>query len=130
MIQFYKNLNRQTLEIQVADTANWINVSPPFQQQEIDDLSEKLAIPHDFLMDTIDIEERACYEHEDGVRLIIIKTPVENKSLNESDAFFITIPIAVIITERSQVVTVNSFENVAIRRFLGTFAKRHPERPN
>jgi magnesium transporter len=130
MIQFYKNLNRQTLEIEVADTANWINVSPPFKQQEIDALSEQLSIPHDFLTDTLDIEERARYEQEDGSRLIILKTPVENKSLNESDAFFITIPIAVIITERSQVVTVNSFENVAIRRFLTTFAKRHPERPN
>ena len=130
MIQFYKNINRQTLEIEQAETANWINVSPPFQSQEIDDLSEKLSIPHDFLTDTLDIEERARYELEDGVKLLILKTPVENKSLNESDAFYITIPIAIIITERSQVVTVNSFENVAIRRFLTTFAKRHPERPN
>ena len=130
MIQFYKNINRQTLEIEQAETANWINVSPPFQSQEIDDLSEKLSIPHDFLTDTLDIEERARYELEDGVKLLILKTPVENKSLNESDAYYITIPIAIIITERSQVVTVNSFENVAIRRFLTTFAKRHPERPN
>ena len=129
MIQFYKNLNRQTLEIEQAETANWINVSPPFQTQEIDNLSEKLSIPHDFLTDTLDIEERARYELEDGVKLLILKTPVENKSLNESDAYYITIPIAIIITERSQVVTVNSFENVAIRRFLTTFAKRHPERP-
>ncbi len=130
MIQFYKNLNRQTLEIEQAETANWINVSPPFQPKEIDDLSAKLAIPHDFLTDTLDIEERARYELEDGVKLLILKTPVENKSLNESDAYYITIPIAIIITERSQVVTVNSFENVAIRRFLTSFAKRHPERPN
>jgi magnesium transporter len=130
MIQFFKNLNRQTLEIEQAETANWINVSPPFQPKEIDDLSQRLAIPHDFLTDTLDIEERARYELEDGVKLLILKTPVENKSLNESDAYYITIPIAIIITERSQVVTVNSFENVAIRRFLTTFAKRHPERPN
>ncbi len=130
MIQFYKNLNRQTLEIDLPDMANWINVSPPFQPKEIDDLSEKLNIPHDFLTDTLDIEERARYELEDDVKLLILKTPVENKSLNESDAYYITIPIAIIITERSQVVTVNSFENDAIRRFLTTFAKRHPERPN
>ena len=130
MIQSYKNLNRQTLEVEQPDGANWVNVSPPFQTEEIDNLSRKLAIPRDFLTDTLDIEERSRYELEDGVKLIILKTPVENKSLNESDAFFITIPIAIIITEKSQVVTVNSFENVAIRRFLTTFAKRHPERPN
>jgi magnesium transporter len=130
MIQFYKNLNRQTLEIDQAEGANWINVTPPFQENEIDKLSESLNIPRDFLTDTLDIEERARYEIEDGVKLLILKTPVENKSLNESDAYYITIPIAIIMTGHNQVITVNSFENVAIRRFLTTFAKRHPERPN
>lgn len=130
MVQSFRNINRQTLEIEEPDTANWVNVSPPFQAEEIDKLSRRLNIPSDFLTDTLDIEERARFEVDEGVKLIILKTPVENKSLNESDAYYITIPIAVIITEKSQVVTVNSFENVAIRRFLTTFAKRHPERPN
>jgi len=130
MVQYFKNLNRQTLEVHGPDGANWINVTPPFQENEIDNLSQALSIPRDLLTDTLDIEERARYEIEDGVKLIILKTPVENKSLNESDADYVTIPISIIITERSQVVTVNSFENVAIRRFLNTFAKRHPERPN
>lgn len=130
MIQYFKNINRQTLEIQQSEGANWINVTPPFQENEIDKLSEIMLIPRDLLTDTLDIEERARYEEEDGVRLIILKTPVENKSLNESDADYVTIPISIIITERNQVITVNSFENVAIRRFLNTFAKRHPERPN
>ncbi len=130
MIQAYKNLNRQTLEVETPEGANWVNVSPPFAPGELDGLSKSLRIPRDFLNDTLDIEERSRYEEEDEVKLIILKTPVENKSLNESDAYFITIPVAIIITDRSQVVTVNSFENVAIRRFLTTFAKRHPERPN
>lgn len=130
MIQYFKNINRQTLEIQQSEGANWINVTPPFQENEIDKLSETMSIPRDLLTDTLDIEERARYEEEDGVKLVILKTPVENKSLNESDADYVTIPISIIITERHQVITVNSFENVAIRRFLNTFAKRHPERPN
>jgi magnesium transporter len=130
VVQSFRNINRQTLEIDEPDTANWVNVSPPFQAEEIDKLSRRLNIPSDFLTDTLDIEERARFEVYEGVKLIILKTPVENKSLNESDAYYITIPVAVIITEKSQVVTVNSFENVAIRRFLSTFAKRHPERPN
>ncbi|MEI8278139.1 MAG: magnesium transporter CorA family protein [Bacteroidota bacterium] len=130
MVQFYKNINKKTLEIEQAEGANWINVTPPFNESEIDNLSSALNIPHDFLTDSLDIEERARYEMEDGVKLIVLKTPVENKSLNESDADYITIPISIIITQHSQVVTVNSFENVAIRRFLTTFAKRHPERPN
>jgi magnesium transporter len=130
MVQYFKNINRQTLEIDKPEGANWINVTPPFQEKEIDNLSENLDIPRDFLTDTLDIEERARYEIDEGVKLIVLKTPVENKSLNESDAFYVTIPISIIITERNQVITVNSFENVAIRRFLSSFAKRHPERPN
>lgn len=130
MVQYFKNINQQTLEIDSAEGANWINVTPPFQENEIDNLSLTLNIPRDLLTDTLDIEERARYESEDGVKLIILKTPVENKSLNESDADYVTIPISIIITERNQVITVNSFENVAIRRFLNSFAKRHPERPN
>lgn len=130
MVQYFKNTNRQTEEVATPDGANWINVTPPFQENEINNLSKNLNIPRDLLTDTLDIEERARYELEDGVKLVVIKTPVENKSLNESDADYVTIPIFVIITERNQVITVNSFENVAIRRFLNTFAKRHPERPN
>lgn len=130
MVQYFKNINRQTLEIAQPEGANWINVTPPFQHTEIDNLSTNLDIPRDFLTDTLDIEERARYEIDEGVKLIVLKTPVENKSLNESDAYFITIPISIILTERNQVITVNSFENEAIRRFLNTFAKRHPERPN
>lgn len=130
MVQYFKNVNRETLEITQPEGANWINVTPPFQENEIDNLSRSLGIVRDFLIDTLDIEERARYESDEGVKLIVLKTPVENKSLNESDAYYVTIPISIIITERHQVVTVNSFENVAIRRFLNTFAKRHPERPN
>jgi len=126
MVQFYKNINRQTLEIQQPDGANWINVTPPFQENEIDNLSVSLDIPRDFLTDTLDIEERARYEVEDGVKLVILKTPVENKSLNESDAYYITIPICIILTH-NQIVTVNSFENGAIKKFLNTFQNRHPD---
>jgi magnesium transporter len=130
MLQYYKNIGGKTLEIDEPIGANWINVSPPFKDNEIDNLSQALNIPRDFLTDTRDIEERSRYETEDGIKLIIIKTPVENKSLNDSDADYITIPIAVIITDKNQIITVNSFDNVAIHRFLATFPKRHPERPN
>ncbi|MBS1588467.1 MAG: magnesium transporter CorA family protein [Bacteroidetes bacterium] len=130
MVQYYKNINRQTLEIDKPEGANWINVTPPFQENEIENLSQHLNIPRDFLTDTLDIEERARYEMDEGVKLIVLKTPIENNSVNESDAYYVTIPISIIITERHQVVTVNSFENVAIHRFLNSFAKQHPERPN
>jgi magnesium transporter len=91
------------------------------------ELSETLEIPIEFLRDSLDIDERPRYELEDNVRFIVIKTPTENNSFNDSDAFYITIPICIILTH-NQIVTVNSFDNGAIKKFLHTFEKRHPDK--
>jgi len=91
------------------------------------ELSETLEIPIQFLRDSLDIDERPRYELEDNVRFIVIKTPTENNSFNDSDAFYITIPICIILTH-NQIVTVNSFDNGAIKKFLHTFEKRHPDK--
>jgi magnesium transporter len=86
-----------------------------------------LEIPIEFLRDSLDIDERPRYEIDDNVRFIVIKTPAENNSFNDSDAFYITIPICIILTHH-QIVTVNSFDNGAIKKFLSTFQKRHPDK--
>ena len=102
---------------------------PPLKQEEFSELSNGLDIPLDFLTDSLDIDERTRFEEEDNVKLIVIKTPTENNSFNESDAYYITIPICIILTH-NQIVTVNSFENAAIKKFLSTFQNRHPDNRN
>ena len=129
MIQFFKNINHQTVEIESPENGTWVNILPPLKQQEFSNLSEALDIPLDFLTDSLDIDERARFEEEDNVKLIVIKTPTENNSFNESDAYYITIPICIILTH-NQIVTVNSFENGAIKKFLNTFQNRHPDKKN
>ncbi len=89
-----------------------------------------MEIPIDFLKDSLDIDERSRYEEEDNTRLIVIKTPTENNSFNESDAFYITIPICIILTNQQKIVTVNSFENAAIKKFLNSFQNRKPDKLN
>ena len=130
MIQYFQNINQQTVEIDKPDNGTtWVNVLPPLKQEEFSRLSETLNIPVDFLTDSLDIDERSRFEEEDNVKLIVIKTPTENNSFNESDAYYITIPICIILTH-NQIVTVNSFENGAIKKFLNTFQKRHPDKKN
>lgn len=102
---------------------------PPLRQEEFSELSEGLEIPIDFLTDSLDIDERSRFEKEDNVRLIVIKTPTENNSFNESDAYYITIPICIILTH-NQILTVNSFENTAIKKFLNTFQNRNADKKN
>ena len=129
MIQYFKNTDQQTIAIDRPDSAVWVNVLPPLKQEEFSELSETMNIPLDFLKDSLDIDERSRYEVDDHVKLIVIKTPTENNSFNLSDAFYITIPICIILTH-GQIVTVNSFENEAIKKFLNTFQHRNPARMN
>jgi magnesium transporter len=127
MIQYFKIIDQQTIAIDKPETGSWVNVLPPLKQEEFTELSETLEIPVDFLKDSLDIDERSRYDIDGNVKLIVIKTPTENNSFNESDAFYITIPICIILTH-NQIVTVNSFENEAIKKFLNSFQNRHPDK--
>src|SRR5436190_4491413 len=127
MIQYFKNINQQTVAIDGPENGAWVNVVPPLKQEEFSELSSSLEIPIDFLTDSLDIDERSRFEEDDNVKLIVIKTPTENNSFNESDAYYITIPICIILTH-NQIVTVNSFDNPAIKKFLNTFQNRQSDK--
>lgn len=129
MVQYFRNSNHRTIEVDKPQEAAWINVLPPLRQEEFSDLSDELDIPIDFLTDSLDIDERSRFEKEGQVRLIVLKTPTENNSFNDSDAYYITIPICIILTH-NQILTVNSFENTAIKKFLNTFQNRSADRKN
>ncbi|MBS1743617.1 MAG: magnesium transporter CorA family protein [Bacteroidetes bacterium] len=129
MIQYFKIVDQHTIAVDKPETGTWVNILPPLKQEEFSELSKTLSIPLDFLKDSLDIDERSRFEAEDNVKLVVIKTPTENNSFNDSDAFYITIPICIILTGQ-QVVTVNSFENAAIKKFLNSFKNRRPDKPN
>lgn len=129
MIQHFKNIDHKTVAITKAENGSWVNIIPPLKQEEFSELSQSLDIPLDFLTDSLDIDERSRFEEEDNVKLVVIKTPTENNSFNESDAYYITIPICIILTH-NQIVTVNSFDNGAIKKFLSTFQNRSPDKKN
>jgi magnesium transporter len=126
MIQYFKIINQQTIEIDKLENGTWVNLVPPFKEEEFIELSNALTIPIEFLRDSLDIDERPRFELYDNTKFIIIKTPTENNSFNDSDAFYITIPICIILTNH-QIVTVNSFDNGAIKKFLNSFQRRNPE---
>ena len=129
MINSFKIEEHKTIAVDKPAAGTWVNVLPPLKQEEFSELSIALDIPLDFLKDSLDIDERSRYEIDDQTKLIVIKTPTENNSFNESDAFYVTIPICIILTSR-QIVTVNSFENEAIKKFLNSFQNRRPDKMN
>ncbi len=129
MINSFRIEEHKTVAVDKPAAGTWVNVLPPLKQEEFTELSNALDIPIDFLKDSLDIDERSRYEIEDTTKLIVIKTPTENNSFNESDAFYITIPICIILTN-NQIVTVNSFENEAIKKFLNSFQNRRADKMN
>ncbi len=129
MVQYFKNINNETTEIDKPENNIWVNLAPPFKEEEFAELGEELKIPVEFLKDSLDIDERPRYEEEDNVKFIVIKTPAEHSSFNEIDALYITIPICIILTP-GQIITVNSFDNSEIKKFLNSFQKKRPDTPN
>lgn len=117
MVQYYIKQDKQLVEVQSLFDCCWVNISPPFNQEELEYIAQELEIPLDFLTDSLDIDERSRYEREDDIRLIVINTPVLNNIESENSAIYITVPIGIILTAE-HIITITAFENPVLQRFL------------
>lgn len=117
MIQYIDKNNGLVKEVFGANEASWINVFPPFEHKELDQLAKTLDIPLDFLTDSIDVDERSRFEKEDDNILILINSPMLNDEGKDSEAIYITIPIGIILTPM-HIVTICSDENPILDKFL------------
>lgn len=127
MIKYYAKQNRTLVELDDMHSACWVNISPPFNQEELEYLAQELDIPLDFLTDSLDIDERSRYEREDDVRLIVLNTPVLNTMETSNTAIYITVPIGIILTT-DFIITITAYENPVLKRFLeGRIKNFQPE---
>lgn len=117
MVKFYAKQNKQIIEKEDLFSACWVNISPPFNQDELEYLAQELDIPLDFLTDSLDIDERSRYEREDDLRLIVLNTPILNTVENANSSIYITAPIGIILTP-DHIVTIAAFENAILKRFI------------
>ncbi len=116
MISYYRKYNGVLEEVDVT-RAQWVHVTSPLDNSELEFLAESEDVPLDFLIDSLDIDERSRYEREDEVRLIVINAPIINSDEQESDAFYITAPIGIILRE-GRILTITSEESLVIEKFL------------
>lgn len=117
MIAYYTKKEGKLREIDTPELGCWINIMPPFSQEELDEVSRDFEIPLDFLTDSLDIDERSRYDREDNVRHIVLNSPMHNESsLSSSNAFYVTVPIGIILTA-DHTVTITSFENTILEPF-------------
>ena len=117
MIRYYTKEDRTLRELEEPEIGCWVNISPPFSHEELEELSLQFDIPLDFLTDSLDIDERSRYEREDDIRLIVVNTPILNEIEEENDAIYITVPIGIILTP-DQLITITAYENPVLQLFL------------
>lgn len=122
MIRYYSKLDGRVAEIAEPEVSCWVNISPPFTHEELEELAIRFDIPLDFLTDSLDIDERSRYEREEDVRLIVVNTPIVNETSEDNSATYITVPIGIILTIE-HILTITSFENPVLQLFLDNKVK-------
>lgn len=117
MVQYFNIEGKKLLEVEQLKEAAWINITPPFSSDQLQDLSTQLNIPLDFFTDSLDIDERSRYEKEDSAKLILVNSPILNEAIRENEAIYITIPIGLILLE-DKIISVTQKENPIIQKFI------------
>lgn len=122
MIKYYVKEEGRIKELPEPEESCWINISPPFTPEELEEVAQQFDIPLDFLTDPLDIDERSRFERDEEKRAIILSTPIFNPFEEDVDAIFITIPLGIIITV-DHVITITSQENPVLNLFLDNKVK-------
>lgn len=116
MIHYLHKVGASLQEVEESK-AEWIHVTAPLDNSELEYLAEQEKVPLDFLTDSLDIDERSRYEREDEVKLIVVNAPVVNTDEKESDALYITSPIGIII-KPGRIITITASESPVLEKFL------------
>ena len=117
MIKYYSRDKGELVELAGRQPGCWVNITPPFTPEELEEMALQFDVPLDFLTDPLDIDERARYERDEDMRLIILSTPILNPFEEDIDAIFITAPIGIILT-LDHVITITSHDNPVLNLFL------------
>lgn len=118
MIRYFTREKRKLIQLTEPDPGCWVHLSPPFNPDELEEFARRFGFDLVFLTDSLDMDERARYERDEDIRFILINTPVKNKNASaENEAYFITVPIGIILTIE-HVITVSAFESPVLEQFL------------
>ncbi|KAA3635311.1 MAG: magnesium transporter CorA family protein [Bacteroidetes bacterium] len=117
MIRYYVKEDGRLKELEAPQVSCWVNISPPFTQEELENAANQFDVPLDFLTDSLDIDERSRYEREDDARLILFNTPILNELEGENESIYTTVPIGIIFTI-DHLITISAYQSPVLQRFL------------
>lgn len=113
MIRYYKTIDRRICQIEQPEDGCWIDVVNP-DEKEINFLISEFSIEPDFIRASLDEEESSRIECEDDTTLIILDTPVAQKS--DGGVIYYTVPVGIIVTQK-HVITISLRKNAIIAEF-------------
>ena len=109
--------NKKLLKLSISEavSGSWFSLISP-NEEEIKQVSLVLGLDEDFLLNSLDLDERSRIEIEDGNTLIITNLPIMTE-----DGCFDTLPLGIIYTPTS-IITVCSKDNNILSSFNETTA--------
>lgn len=113
MITIFKTVNRRLEEIQKPEAGCWINVVDP-SDDELSWLTQNFPFSEEYLMDPLDIDEKARAERDEDVLFTLIKIPHFRGKKDEAP--FITIPLGVLQNE-DYFMTITKEDNIIVQEF-------------
>jgi magnesium transporter len=91
----------------------WINLISP-TEEEIDLVVKETGVMREFIYHSLDVEERARLDQEDGQFLIIVDIPSEG---DDGYLEYVTIPLGIIVVRDEFIITVCSEGNLILDKF-------------
>jgi magnesium transporter len=95
MITLY-DASANELQDATAGKVAWVNLVNPLMH-ELADIEGRYEVPMDFLTAALDPEERARFEVDENVMLILIRIPIRSQQVEEGVPY-ITRPLAIIVS--------------------------------
>lgn len=110
MLKIYKTMDEKGLfrEVNQIEKGSWINLAKP-AEGEINNLVNAIGVNPEFIRYSLDTEERARIDVEDGQILILIDIPITESGKGD----YSTIPLGIIVVNDDYFITVCS-QNVDI----------------
>ena len=108
-------------EIHQWKSGCWVRVTKP-TEEELSLLSERFAVPLDFIDDAQDIEERPRVDHEDNWVLVFVRVPCKRID-EDNETVFSTAPLAILIRD-DVFITVSYYDNEVLDDFIRWSVRR------
>lgn len=116
MISIYYTENEKLIKSDVILPDSWVHLINP-TQEEIQYVYDALSVDIDFLRSSLDEEERARLEVEDGHTMVIFDTPLVE--LEGEGYVYNTIPVGIVLTENN-IITI-SLKDVPVLKYFYDF---------